>query len=217
MHRHQHEHQDQKAYLPAMGTDRLLPLYDVVARLAGAPRVYRAVIDAADLRPGLRVLDVGCGTGSLLAAAARRASGLDITGLDPDPRVLRRARRKLARAGATARLDQGYAQELPYADGAFDLVLSSLMLHHLGDGAKEGMLAEVRRVLAPGGVLLLADLTGPMHGHGLLRRRHRHGPRPEFAASIPDLLRDAGLREVTEVGRVQARVGSVGLFRAVGG
>lgn len=211
-----HGHHDQRAFLPAMGTERLLPLYDVVARLAGANRVYRAVVDAADLRPGLRILDVGCGTGSVLLAAARRVPGVEITGLDPDPRVLDRARRKLARAGVTARLDQGYAQELPYPDGVFDRVLSTLMLHHLGSGAKTAMLAEVRRVLAPGGVLLLADITGPMRGHGLIGWR-RHGPQPEITAAIPDLLVDAGLRDVTESGRAHTRMGPVTLVRAVAG
>ncbi|MGQ0576862.1 MAG: class I SAM-dependent methyltransferase [Pseudonocardia sp.] len=208
-------HPDRRAFVPAMGRDGLLPLYDVVARLAGARGIYRAVLDAAALRPGMRVVDIGCGTGTLAVAAGRHPD-VEVVGLDPDDRVLARARGKAARAGVTVRFDQGYAQELPYPDGSYDRVLSSLMLHHLGRGAKTGMLDEVRRVLAPGGQLVLADIDGPVGVHALLARR-RPRPHPGHDAdAVDELLAAAGLA-ATRIGRVPTRLGEVAVFRAGAG
>lgn len=211
-------HPDRQAFVPAMGRDGLLPLYDVVARLAGARGMYRAVVDAAQLRPGLRLLDVGSGTGTLAVAVGRRHPDVEVVGLDPDGRALDRARRKAARAGVAVRFDRGYAQELPYPGGSFDRVLSSLMFHHLGRGAKSGMLAEVRRVLAPGGQLLLADIDGPVGVHGVLARRTGRAPRMHGdLGAIDGLMTAAGLAEPTEIGRVGTWLGQVTLFRASAG
>lgn len=213
-----HTRPNGQAFVPAMGNDRLLPLYDVIQWMAGVPAMHRALLDAADLRAGLRVLDIGCGTGNLVVAVRRRCPDVEVVGLDPDARALDRARRKAARGGLAVRLDQGYAQELPYPDEAFDRVLSSLMFHHLGRAAKEGMLAEVRRVLRPGGLLVLADVGGPIAGHGVLTRwmARTERMRDNFGA-IPRLMAAAGLQEPAEIGRPHTRLGPVALFRAVAG
>jgi ubiquinone/menaquinone biosynthesis C-methylase UbiE len=123
------------------------------------------------------VLDIGCGTGNLLLALGRDHPGVEIEGLDPDPRPLARAARKAHRAGVAASWRPGYAQDLPHADGSVDRVFSSLMLHHLHDD-KDALLAEVRRVLRPDGMLVLADIDGhtALDGHGFLRRRMAHNP-----------------------------------------
>ncbi|HET9140173.1 class I SAM-dependent methyltransferase [Actinophytocola sp.] len=162
----------EREYLPAMGKHYLLPFYDVVHHLFGLAPIHREMIELAGPRAGHRVLDVGCGTGNLLRSISRAHPGVELTGLDPDPKVLAKARRKLTRRGRTARLDRGFAEELPYPDGSFDRVFSSLMLHHLDTSAKDELLAEVRRVLRPDGVLVLADLVvDGEHDH-----HHRHGP-----------------------------------------
>lgn len=208
-------HADHPAFVPAMGTDGMLPLYDLVARLAGAHAMYRAVVEATDLQAGMRVLDVGCGTGSLAMAVGRRHREVEVIGLDPDERVLVRARRKAARARLAVRFEQGYVQELPHPDASFDRVLSSLMFHHLGRGAKASMLAEVRRVLVPGGYLVLADVDGPVGMHGLLARRRKAVPqRVGGFDAIVDLITAAGLVDAAEIGRVGTRMGPIGLFRA---
>jgi ubiquinone/menaquinone biosynthesis C-methylase UbiE len=147
-------------YLPGMGKHYLLPFYDLLHRVSGLATVHREMVALAALRGGRRVLDVGCGTGNLLRATGKRHRDVELAGVDPDPKMLARAASKTRKAGLTVRLDRGFAQELAFPDGSFDVVFSSLMLHHLDTSSKDEMLGEVRRVLRPDGVLVLADMTG---------------------------------------------------------
>jgi len=148
----------ERDYLPGMGKHHLLPFYDLLHRVSGFAAVQREMIGLARLRGGGRVLDVGCGTGNLLRATGKRHPDVELVGVDPDLKMLARAESKTRRAGVKVRLDRGFAQELAFPDGSFDVVFSSLMLHHLDQAAKDEMLAEVRRVLRPDGVLVLADI-----------------------------------------------------------
>jgi len=159
--------ESQRTYLPAAGHDWFLPIYDPLVKLLGGEQAKRALLDQADLRPRHRVLDIGCGTGSLAVVIRRLHPDVDVVGLDPDPKALARARQKTERAGVTIQFDQGFSDELPYPAASFDRVFSSLMFHHLPRPDKEKTLREVRRVLKPGGSLHLLDLRGPESGsHG---------------------------------------------------
>jgi ubiquinone/menaquinone biosynthesis C-methylase UbiE len=180
----------------------LLPLYDVVSRLFGLRPIHQRMVTLAGLSAGQRVLDVGCGTGNLLRVTARAHPGVDLTGLDPDPRMLARARRK-----TTARLDRGFAQELPYADGEFDVVFSSLMLHHLDDTGGNEMLAEVLRVLRPDGVLVLADIVNHGHDHGHV---HRMAPN-NIGDAVTRRIAAAGFTVAPTVVMSMRRHGRVGI------
>ncbi|BBY74972.1 hypothetical protein MPRF_18710 [Mycolicibacterium parafortuitum] len=143
-------------YLPAAGHDAFLPAYDLLVRALGAHRVYDELIEQADLAG--EVLEIGCGTGNVTLRAVRAAPAARITVVDPDPRALGRARRKVG--AGRVRFEAGYAQRLPFPDASFDRVVSSLMLHHLDEDVKAGALAEARRVLKPGGILHIADVRG---------------------------------------------------------
>lgn len=200
-----------RTYIPAAGRDWLLPFYDPLQWLLGGHKRRRGMLDAADLQPGMRVLDVGCGTGSLVVELKRTRPDLEVTGLDPDPLALSRTRRKLERAGLAVRLDEGFADQLPYADASFDRVFSSFMFHHLDRAVKEGMLREVRRVLAADGALHLVDFGGESHDQGFFARFiHSHEElKDNFGATIPMLMREAGfgaVREVSQSGMLFGRV-----------
>jgi len=200
-----------------MGKRWLLPLYDPFTRLAGMRRVHGALLDRADLGPGQRVLEIGCGTGNLLLLAKRRCPDADVAGLDPDPAALRHAGRKAARAGLAVRLDRGFAADLPYADGSLDRVLSSFMLHHVEPAELPLVLREVARVLRPGGSFHVVDLAGGHARHGLaglLARRSRHLT-DDSPSRLPALLAEAGLRDVAETGRGSVKIGDYAFHRAV--
>src|SRR5262245_10801247 len=167
-----------RRFLPAAGRGWALPFYDLVVRLMGGDAARARLLDQAALEPGQRVLDLGCGTGTLLIEVKRRQPTVDAVGLDPDPAALARARRKAERAGVRVRLDEGFGDALPYEDSSFHRVLSSFMLHHLEPGTKAATLREAHRVLAPGGTLHLVDFggAGPARHGGLggwLSHRHR--------------------------------------------
>ncbi len=186
----------ERDYLPGMGKHYLLPFYDVLHRVSGLARVHDEMVALAGLRDGHRVLDVGCGTGNLLRATGKRHRTVALTGVDPDVKMLARAERKIRRAGLTARLDRGFAQELAYPDGSFDVVFSSLMLHHLETPAKDEMLAEVRRVLRPDGVLVLADAA--VHDHSHLG--HRRGASGKMQEHLHDNVGHAVAKRIAAAG-----------------
>src|SRR5882724_5803720 len=97
----------QRTYLPAAGRDRFLPLYDLMTRLMGADKARIELLDRAKIRPGHRVLDVGCGTGTLVIQLKRLCPDADVVGLDPDPKALARARHKAACDAVSVQLDRG--------------------------------------------------------------------------------------------------------------
>jgi ubiquinone/menaquinone biosynthesis C-methylase UbiE len=199
---------DHAQYLPGMGKSWLLPLYDPLTRLLGLPAVHRELVAHARLAPGQRVLDIGCGTGNLVRAVKSLHRDVEVTGIDPDPAALARGRRKAARARLDLRFDPGFAQALPYPDASFDRVLSSLMFHHLDEGDRPRALSEARRVLKPGGAMVVLDFAGSHRGP--MSRSHRL--RDHAGGRIPELMLQAGFAEAGESGHTRTRVGRCTLW-----
>jgi ubiquinone/menaquinone biosynthesis C-methylase UbiE len=185
----------ERAYIPGLGKNFLMPLYDVAHHVFGLRTIHQEMITLAGLLDGQRVLDVGCCTGNLLRTAGKRHPEVELVGLDPDVKSLARAGRKARRAGLDVRLDRGFAQELPYPDDSFDRVFSSLMLHHLDSESKDLLFAEVRRVLRPDGLLVLADAVHDDqhdHQHGGMRGRMREQIRDNVGGAVSQLIASAG-------------------------
>jgi ubiquinone/menaquinone biosynthesis C-methylase UbiE len=204
----------ERRYLPAASLDVLLPAYDPIMRLLRFSQALAPLIAQAELRPGHRVLDIGCGTGTLAAMIKRTHPDVDVTGIDPDPRALDRAARKAARAGAAIRFDRGFGDALPYPDASFDRVFSSMMFHHVPRGEKRGVMAAVRRVLKPGGRLEFLDFAGGRHS---LLAHALHGRTASAAADdrLLALMGDAGLAGARRVGTHRTLVGAIAYYQAV--
>ena len=145
--------------LPAEGVrtmfDRIAPVYDAMNHVmtVGLDRRWRRVAAEAVVSPGDRVLDACCGTGDLTLACAR--AGGRVTGLDFSERMLERARAK----SSAIEWVQGDALALPFEDGSFDAATVGFGVRNLEDLA--GGLAELRRVLRPGGRLGVLEITQP--------------------------------------------------------
>ena len=188
-----------RAFVPAAGHDVFLPLYDPLWRLLRGDRVRATFIADAGLVAPQRILDIGCGTGSLPVQIVATVPGTEVTGLDPDPKALARGAQKAAAAGVDVGWREGFGDELPFADASFDRVVSSFMFHHLDREVKRGMLREARRVLVPGGELHLIDFGGQAPGKDgwLARLLHRH----EHVDGNLDaeLFTEAGFGDVREV------------------
>jgi ubiquinone/menaquinone biosynthesis C-methylase UbiE len=211
---HGHGH---RPFLPALGEHRPVGFYDVLGVLLGAPRMYRAIASAAaQSAPQALVVDVGSGSGALLRTLGALRPDARLLGVDPDERMLDQARRKATRsrhaAVRAARWERGFAQELPLADGSADLVCSSLMFHHLEPEGRTEMLAEVRRVLRPGGQLVLADFDGSRSRvAGVF---FRHSPLRAFGPGDVRALLEAAGFTVTATRQVRLRLGGVEILRA---
>ena len=192
----------QRTYLPAAGHDLFLPLYDLVAKLLGADQARQMLLGQAQLRSAESVLDIGCGTGTFAVLLKKRFSRVEVTGLDPDPKALARANRKAERAGVLIRFDQGFADELQYESGGFDVVFSSFMFHHLESRDREKMLREVRRVLKSAGSFYLLDfeVSEAASRHGLFHMFHSSERlRDNSEKRILTLMRDAGFSESKKI------------------
>ena len=175
------------------------------------------MLTGAAIRPGHRILDIGCGTGTLVTVIKGLYPAAEVIGLDPDPGALARAARKASRANVAVQLDRGFSNELPYPDAFFDRVLSSFMFHHVEPEQRPATLREVRRTLKPGGELHLMDFGGPgaepkgflvrlVHSHHLLQEN--------FGNRIPLLMAQAGLTDSHEVFHRRTFFGQIAYYRA---
>lgn len=188
-------------FIPALGFRALTPFYDWVQRwIVGDTRYKTRLIEQADIQPGQRVLDLGCGTGTLAIMVKRAVPEAEVVGLDADPQMLQMARVKAARENIAVQFDQGMTFALPYPDESIDRVLSSLMIHHLKTPDKDRTAQEVYRVLKPGGQLHIIDFGKPHTLYGKLLGPFLHGfeeANDNIEGRLPEIFANAGLR-VTE-------------------
>jgi ubiquinone/menaquinone biosynthesis C-methylase UbiE len=169
--------------------------YDLLAWLLTHGRegeLRKAIIRLADLQTGNDVLDIGCGTGTLAIAAADHIGTTGaVTGIDASPSMIARANRKARKAGASTVFQVAVAGNLLFPDRRFDVVFSTLMLHHLPRKTRQQCAKEIERVLKVGGRVVAVDF-GRAKRRGLLAHFHRHGH--VEVEDIVKLFVDAGLR-----------------------
>jgi ubiquinone/menaquinone biosynthesis C-methylase UbiE len=153
--------------------------YDLLVWLFthGRSRAFRQkLVELACLAPGASVLDIGCGTGSLALAAKRRVGATgEVVGIDASREMIARATSKATSAGVDVRFQNAVAEALPFLGARFDAVLSTLMLHHLPRRVRQQCAREMRRVLKPGGHVLVVDFAHAEEKGTFLAHFHRHG------------------------------------------
>ena len=155
--------------------------------------MYERLLAPARLQRGESVLDVGCGTGTLaLTARSLVGSDTDVAGIDASPEMIERARRKARTSGTVMQFETGYAQSLPFANGRFDVVVNTLMLHHLPRADRVVALREMQRVLKPNGRLLTVDFVPSSERRSIIARIHQKGTGVSPKA-LEDLVRSSGL------------------------
>ncbi|MDO9303444.1 MAG: methyltransferase domain-containing protein, partial [Anaerolineales bacterium] len=204
-------------YVPAFGIHWLTPFYDSFAK-PFADSFRRRLIQQANIQPGQRVLDLGCGTGLLTIMLKRSIPDARVTGLDGDEEVLNIARDKSR--GTDIQWDHAFATDLPYPDQSFDAVVSSFVTHHLTSADKARTFQEVRRVLRPDGGFHIVDFGPPFN---ILTRaqasvmKNLERTVDNFAGRILPMLTEAGFGEVKEAGHVITFFGPVAFYRAVKG
>jgi len=209
------------SYIPALGYRLLTRFYDPVVRITTREATFKeALLRQASIQDGQRILDLGCGTGTLAVLVKRAHRGAEVFGLDADPEILKLARLKLDAAGIEVQLDQGVASALPYAGESFDQILSSLFFHHLTSELKVEAMREVLRVLRPGGECHVADWgkpTSPVMRLAFVGVQLLDG----FATTtdnvrglLPDFLGLAGFEKVETTNCFSTLLGTVSLYQA---
>lgn len=149
-------------YIPALSFRFLTRYFDIVQSWLVRDVIYKKMlIEQADIQPGHRVMDLGCGTGTLAIMAKQAQPLAQVCGLDADPEMLAMAHKKVATLGVDVTFDVGMTFELPYPDESLDRVLSSIMIHHLKTPDKHRTAKEIYRVLKPGGQLHIIDFGKP--------------------------------------------------------
>ncbi len=181
-----------------IGTPRLYEAFTRAMFLGRRRRIYRGLLAASGVKPGDRVIDVGCGTGyfARLLGTAVGSTGA-VVGIDAAPEMVEYAARQAQRL-ANCDFKEGTAESLPVASGTADVVVSALVLHHLPYEVQSAAASEMRRVLRPGGTALIADLkvTEPGFGTRLFLRVTGLSHMQRHAPALEPLLAAAGFRDV---------------------
>lgn len=209
-------------YIPAARWRAFTRLYDPILALTMREKRFREQMlerVVAELPEGGTAVDVGCGTGTFALALARRRGDAELIGVDGDAEILGLAKAKPGAGGVEWR--EGLAQELPLPDSSADVVTVSLVLHHLLAEDKRKALAEMRRILKPGGRLQVADWGPP--GDPLMSAAfyvvqaidgfdrtsdHRAGRLPAF-------ITEAGFGSLERYGTFRTGFGRLDLLEAV--
>lgn len=208
-------------YVPAAGRAGLTGFYDTAIALTMRESRWRPLLRdrvLSSVPAAGRLVDVGAGTGTLAIALASARPDVTVTAVDGDPEILALAQAK--RGAGSVGWQRGLADDLPIASSSADAAVMSLVLHHLSPDAKQRALAEVARVLRPGGRLHIADWGRP--ATPLLRAAFFilqlvdgfEGTRDHAAGRVPDLIRAAGFAEVQRYRRLRTVWGSLDLLEA---
>ncbi len=208
-------------YVPPLRFHALTRFYDrIVAWTSAEARFRPALLELVASSPGALIVEVGCGTGTLTWMLAQRFPGARIAGVDLDQEALDLARAKSLDGVPAPAFREADARNLPFADGSADVVVTSLFFHHLLPQGKRQVLAEIRRVLRPGGQLVVADWGRPHSTFAAVRflavrlldgfavtRDHARG-------IFPARLHNAGFADAAEKAWFGAPVGTIRLWQA---
>jgi ubiquinone/menaquinone biosynthesis C-methylase UbiE len=197
--RHTHPHQ-----IPMVTEGRIIQWahqYDAFVRLLtfGREKQFREeTLRQAAIPANAAVLDVGCGTGTLALMVKRQTGGQGkVFGIDASPEMIQVAQDKASWQKLDVNFQQGVIEALPFEDTRFDIVLSTLMFHHLPDNLKNRGLAEIYRVLKPGGRLLIVDMQRPVN---FLQRIGiavmLHGGLAQGIQDVESMMQEAGYTNI---------------------
>lgn len=212
-----------RAFTPAAGYHWLTPFYDLgVAVLTRERRWRQALVQQLSPQPVDIILDLGSGTGSLLLRIGKVAPAATLIGIDPDPVVLARARKRFAEEKIVVGLRAGFAREVGdlVADRRPTKIVSSLVFHQVPMAEKKAALAAAYKALSGGGELHIADyglqrtwLMRTLFRGFIQNLDGRENTEPNARGVLPDLMKAAGFKDVKETMVFPTPSGSISLYR----
>ncbi len=195
-----------KNYIPPAHWDFLTPFYDVGCILLGFGSGFRhRIIQDLNLSGTEKILDAGCGTGTLLIMLKNLYPSIITEGLDPDEKALKIAIKKSKKSHTNIIFHCSTMDNMPFESSSFDIVVSSLTFHHIQQDDKLASLKECYRILKPQGRMLLVDF-GPPDSYLLNRASSKIFSLFEpiedgRKGRIPELMSEAGFYKVNEAGK----------------
>ncbi|MGH9946101.1 MAG: class I SAM-dependent methyltransferase [Pyrinomonadaceae bacterium] len=210
-----------ETYIPALGYDWLTPFYDTVVRFTTREAEFKAALmEQAKIAVDHRVLDLGCGTGTLAIFLKQHNRHAEIIGIDGDAKILEIAKAKAKATVSDIQFHKGLSFDLPYADCSFDLVLSSLFFHHLTKENKLKTMSEVKRILRPTGEFHVADWGEASNfmmrvaSKGIEMLDGFETTRDNFNGVLPQLISESGFEYVVETDSFDTVFGTLRLHRS---
>ena len=206
-------------YIPALKYNWLTQFYDRLINKFLREKLWKQLLIVAIVnhKPE-KILDVGCGTATLTIMLQKAFPGASVAGIDGDGKILAIADKKIKESKLNINLKEALSFKLPFADDHFDVVVSSLMLHHLSDDDKQKTLHEIIRVLKPGGQFVIADWGEPnsifirwlfsivqlLDGFSTTQSNVK--------GLLPSMIIDAGFVAVKELHRIPTMLGSISII-----
>lgn len=214
---------DSVRYIPALRFHWLTRFYDgVVSLFLREARFRDMTLDAIGDRVPYRILDMGCGTGSLTVRVKQRFPQADVIGVDVDASILTLSRSKASDLNLEIQFYQCSVEDLSglsaMKSGHMECIVSSLVFHHLTADQKRDALSEAYRLMEPGGRLILADWGKPKNVlmrlafllvqvlDGFANTQDNRNGR------IPDLMKNAGFDKVSEFGSMNSLLGTLCIY-----
>ena len=203
-------------YIPAFKYNWLTPFYDLIMRLMRESTIKNDLVKSVNIKENYKVLDLGCGTATLTILLKKTYPDAEIVGLDGDPKVLEIAKSKIKQEKLDIHLDEGMSFELPYEDKSFDLVVSSLMFHHLTHRNKIRTFKEILRVLRDDGKLYFVDFGEP---HNTLMylislvMRHFEETSDNISGLLPEMFLKVRFSKIEQIKKYSTIFGSVYLYQ----
>ena len=210
----------QNSYIPALKYSWLTQFYDTLLNTFLREKTFKSkLIESVRSINPKHILDIGCGTATLSLMMEASFPEACVTGLDGDEKILTIGKGKIGQLKSSVRLIQAMSYAIPLSSGLFDVVTSSLMLHHLNAEDKAKTLKEVYRVLRPNGTIAIADWGKP--SNFLMRLvfylvQFLDGfetTTDNVRGRIPEYLSNAGFGAVTEIEKLDTLLGTISIYQ----
>jgi ubiquinone/menaquinone biosynthesis C-methylase UbiE len=210
--------------MPTLGEQRFLPFYDTTMSLMTCERTWRrAFVKQIDPQPRDVILDMGCGTGTLAILLKRAEPSASVYGIDPDPAILTRAENNARDKDALIHFAQGYVQDTAAIAARIrpNKIVSSMVLHQVPLAGKRSAVLSAFAALRAGGELHIADYgqqKSPLMRFAFRQVQTLDGiaaTQPNADGVLPELMWEAGFRDVRENAVIPTPTGSISLYAAL--